>query len=144
MVARYQVTLTPEERVSLESLTKTGKHESRTVILARSLLLGDKSPDGFAWPTQKISEALGLSDRTIERAKKKFVEEGLDMALERKPLDTSCRDIKLDGVFEARLIALACSPPPEGRCRWTVRLLADKVVGSTILTRYRPCQFSGH
>jgi transposase len=75
-----------------------------------------------------VCEALGFGASTLERLKKRFVEEGLSSAIERKPLDTSQRNIKLDGAFEARLIALACGPAPEGRARWTVRLLAEKAV----------------
>jgi transposase len=128
MAVRYKVTLTPEEREQLVSLTKTGRRETRRILLGRALLLCDQSPEGLKWNTKDISEALGVSNRTVERAKKKFVENGLDQALERKPLDMSRRDIKFDGTFEARLIALACSEAPEGRARWTARLLAEKAV----------------
>jgi transposase len=75
-----------------------------------------------------MSTALGLSARTIERMKKRFVEDGLDAAIERKTMDTSSRDIKFDGEFAAKITALACSEAPEGRSRWTVRLLAEKAV----------------
>jgi hypothetical protein len=71
---------------------------------------------------------LGISTRTIERMKKRFVEEDLDAALESKPMDLGSREVKFDGAFEARIIALACSKPPEGRARRTVRLLSDKAV----------------
>jgi Fe2+ transport system protein B len=112
----------------LESLTKKGKHDSRTVILARVLLLCDTGSDGPAKDSSFISEALGVSVRTIERVKKKFVEDSLDAALNRKPCEQSTREIKFDGAFEARLVALACSNAPDGRSRWTVRLLAEKAV----------------
>jgi transposase len=128
MAIRYKVTLTPEEREQLVSMTKTGKRETRSVLLGRALLLCDQSPDSPNWPTKDISVALGISTRTVERMKKKFVELGLDQALERKPLDMTQRDIKFDGAFEARLIALACSEAPQGRARWTIRLLAEKAV----------------
>jgi hypothetical protein len=97
-------------------------------LLARALLLTDSSPDGPGWINKDIAEALGMVERTIERVKKRFVEDGLSVALERKALDTSTRDVKLDGNFEARIIALACTPAPEGRSRWTVRLLAEHAV----------------
>jgi len=71
---------------------------------------------------------LGVTSRAIEHLKKRFVEEGLESALERKPLEKPPREVTFDGAFEARLIALACSEAPEGRQRWTVRLLADKAV----------------
>jgi hypothetical protein len=79
-----------------------------------------------------------MSGRTIERLKKRFVEEGLDAALERKPIDLSCRDLKFDGAFEARLIGLACSEAPEGRNRWTVRLLAEKAVELNLVDTVSP------
>jgi transposase len=75
-----------------------------------------------------VAEALGITSRTIEHLKQRFVEEGLEAALERKPRDKPPRDVKFDGAFEARLIALACTDAPEGHTRWTVRLLADKAV----------------
>ena len=128
MPARYVVTLTSEEREELASLTRTRKSDSRTALFARALLLSEPEPNGPGWKITDICEALAMGPSTLERLKKRFLEGGLSSALERKPLDTSRRDIKLDGVFEARLIALACSPPPEGRSRWTVRLLADKCV----------------
>jgi transposase len=128
MTTRYIVTLTPEEREELTNLTKTRKTDSRAALFARALLLSEPPPEGPGWKNNHICEALGLGESTLERLKKRFVEEGLSRALERKPLDSSQRDIKLDGVFEARLIALACSPAPEGRSRWTVRLLAEKAV----------------
>jgi transposase len=75
-----------------------------------------------------VAEALGVSGRAIEKLKKRFVEEGLNAALERKPREKPPREVQFDGAFEARLIALACSPAPDGRARWTVRLLAGKAV----------------
>jgi transposase len=138
MAIRYKVTLMPEERELLESITKKGKHDSRMVLLSRALMLCDAPPEGPGWSTKDICEALGLSARTVERMKKRFVEEGLNQALERKPLDSNQRDIKFDGAFEARLIALACSEAPKGRSRWTVRLLAEKVVELEIADSVSP------
>ena len=77
---------------------------------------------------KEIASTVGVSSRTIEHLKKRFVEEGLESALERKVASKPPREIRFDGAFEARLLALACSEAPEGRCRWTVRLLADKAV----------------
>jgi hypothetical protein len=79
-----------------------------------------------------------MSGRTVERLKKRFVEEGLDQALERKSLDTTTREIKFDGAFEARITALATSEAPEGRTRWTVRLLAEKAVELNIVDSVSP------
>lgn len=128
MAPRYRVTLTPEEREMLTALTTKGVGERRSAFLARALLLSESEPEGPGWTNNCISSALGMSERTIERVKKRFFEDGLDVALERKPPDNSSRSIKLDGAFEARLVALAQTDPPDGRCRWTVRLLAEKAV----------------
>ena len=128
MSARYRVTLTEQERHELDALTRQGKLNARKFIHARALLLCDAGDGGPAWKVADTSEALGITSRTIEHIKKQFVEEGLEAALNRKPLEKPPREIQFDGAFEARLIALACSDAPDGRARWTVRLLADKVV----------------
>ncbi len=128
MSPRYRVTLTQEERKELESMTRRGKTHARRFIHARALLLCDAGADGPAWNVSDVATALGVTSRAIEHLKKRFVEEGLEAALERKPREKPPREVTFDGAFEARLIALACSDAPEGRQRWTVRLLADKAV----------------
>jgi hypothetical protein len=128
MSPRYRVTLTKEERNELEALTRRGKTHARRFIHARALLLCDAGTDGPAWNVADVATALGVTSRSIEHLKKRFVEDGIEAALERKPREKPPRDIVFDGAFEARLIALACSNAPEGRRRWTVRLLADKAV----------------
>lgn len=128
MIPRYKITLTSEEREELTELSSNGKRAARTVILARALLLLDAGDYGPAWTVCKVSEALGPTTRTLEKLKKRFVEEGFEAALERKKRQKPPREIKFGGDFEARLIALACSEPPAGRSRWTIRLLAEKVV----------------
>lgn len=128
MSPRYRVTLTEQERSELDALTKRGKVSARKFVHARVLLLCDAGDGGPAWKVADTAAALGISSRTIEHIKKQFVEEGLEAALDRKPLEKPPREIVFDGAFEARLIALACSDAPEGYARWTVRLLADKVV----------------
>ena len=128
MSPRYRVTLTEQERNELDALTKRGKISARKFVHARALLLCDAGAGGPAWKVADAAEVLGISCRTIEHIKKQFVEEGLEAALDRKPLEKPPREIEFDGAFEARLIALACSGAPDGRARWTVRLLADKVV----------------
>jgi len=128
MVARYRVTLTEEERHELEQLTRPGKTESRRYIHARALLLCDTGTGKPAWNVLDVAEALGITSRAIEKLKKRFVEEGLNAALERKPSEKPPREVQFDGAFEARLIALACSAAPDGHARWTVRLLADKAI----------------
>ena len=128
MPPRYRVTLTKQERKDLESLTRSGKTGAKKFIHARALLLCDAGSDGPAWTVANVAEALGVTSRTIEHLKKRFVEEGLGAAIERKIREKPPRDIIFDGAFEARLIALACSDAPEGYQRWTVRLLANKAV----------------
>jgi transposase len=128
MAPRYRVTLTDEERKNLEALTRNGKTGAKKFISARALLLCDAGPNGPGWTVAAVAEALGVTSRTIEHLKKRFVEEGLDAALTRKEREKLPRDVTFDGSFEARLIALACSEAPDGRGRWTVRLLADKAV----------------
>ena len=128
MPPRYRVTLTSEERSDLEAVTRGGKTKAKRFLCARALLLCDAGPDGPAWTVADTAEALGVTPRTIEHLKKRFVEEGLERALTRKQPEKPPREIVFGGEFEARLIALTCSDPPEGRDRWTVRLLAEKAV----------------
>jgi transposase len=128
MSPRYRVTLTKEERKELEAMTRRGKTHARRFIHARALLLCDAGADGPAWNVSNVAEALGVTSRSIEHLKKRFVEDGLEAALERKAREKPPREVIFDGTFEARLITLACSDAPEGRRRWTVRLLADKAV----------------
>lgn len=127
MVPRYKVTLTQEERDRLEALTRSGKTAASKFIHARALLLCDAGPQGDPWKVADVAQALGVTSRTIEHLKARFVEEGIEAALERKP-STKAPQITFDGAFDARLTALACSPAPAGRTRWTVRLLAEKIV----------------
>jgi transposase len=127
MAEKFVVTLTPEERLRLTQLTTTGKAPATTVLHARILLKADQASTTDGWTDERIAEALDTSLSTIARVRKKFVEQGLQVALyRRRPTGRQYR--KLDGMQEARLIALACSPPPEGRDRWTLQLLADKLV----------------
>lgn len=128
MATRYRITLTEEERKQLRDFTRSSTTNAPKFIHARALLLCDVGP--FAeesWKVADVATALGVSARAIEHLKQRFVEEGLDAALTRKPCSKS-RAITFDGGFDARLTTLACSPAPEGYARWTVRLLAEKVV----------------
>ncbi len=95
---------------------------------ARILLKADQSDDGPMWSDERISEALDVTVQTIERVRKQLVEEGFDAVLSRREYKQKISRKKIDGDVEARLVALSCSDPPEGRARWTLRLLADKVV----------------
>jgi transposase len=125
---RYKVTLTDEERQELQALMASGKAAARKLTHARILLKADASPGGPAWIDQRIVEALEVGVATVERVRQRFVEEGLEAALSRKPQPRPRRQPKLDGRAEARLIALACSAPPQGRKQWTLQLLADRLV----------------
>ena len=125
---RYFVTLTAEERRSLHELIAAGKGAAQKLTHARILLKADTAPSGPAWTDAAIAEAVEVSIATVERVRQRFVEQGLEAALVRKAQDRPSRQRKLDGRAEARLIALACSRPPEGRNEWTMQLLADKLV----------------
>lgn len=125
---RYKVTLDAEERQDLHDLIAAGQAAARKLTHARILLKADAAEGGPAWPDHQIADALEVSVATVERVRQRFVEEGLDAALDRKRRERPAREVKLDGRAEARLIALACSAPPEGRAVWTMRLLADKLV----------------
>ena len=129
MAPRYRVTLTVEERSELKALTRAAtKTTGKRFLYARALLLCDRGSEGPGWTVARVAEALGVSVRTVERLKRRFVEQGLEFALERKRRVRPPREVIFDGVFEARLVALACSQAPPGRKRWTLRLLAEKVV----------------
>ena len=125
---RYKVTLDADERQHLHDLIAAGKAAARKLAHARILLKADAAEGGPAWPDGRIADALEVSTATVERVRQRFVEQGLDAALDRKRRERPARVIKLDGRAEARLIALACSTPPEGRAVWTMQLLADKLV----------------
>jgi len=125
---RYIVTLTAEERQGLHDLIDAGKAAAKKLAHARILLKADAADGGPAWPDHRIADAIEVSTATIERVRQRFVEQGLDAALVRKPQARPSRLPTLDGRAEARLIALACSAPPEGRAVWTMQLLADKLV----------------
>lgn len=126
MNKKYIVRLTSEERSALETLISTGKAPARTLTHARILLKADGSADGPSWPDHIISEALDVSLPTVQRVRQTVVLDGFDAALHRKLPPTRPR--KLDGQQEAHLIALACSPPPHGHERWSVRLLTKRFV----------------
>ena len=124
MAKKYVVRLTQAERRRLLQMVSYGKGAARKLMHARVLLKADAG--GPEWPDVQIAEAFDIGVRTIESMRKRFVEEGLEVALNRKkhPL----RPRKLDGDMEARLVTLACSEAPDGRQRWTLRLLADRLV----------------
>jgi len=125
---KYLVTLTAEERTQLQQLLKGGKAATRKVTRARILL---KASEG--WQDQRIAEALNIGRATVERTRQRFVEENL-AALDERPRPGN--KPKLDAKAEARLIAEACSAAPDGRERWTLALLADRVVQLQLATSY--------
>ena len=130
---KYRVTLTGEERSNLQKLIQKGKTAGYRIRHAQIVLALDEIPANAHWSDAGIGEAYGASERTIGHMRKRFVEEGFEAALERKKRETPPSIIKIDGEAEARIIALTCSEPPEGRCRWTLRLLAGKMVELGIL-----------
>jgi len=125
---KYLVTLTPDEREQLTALIAAGKAAAKKLAHARVLLKADSADGGPAWTDETIAEAVEVSVATVERVRQRFVEQGLEAALTRKPQDKPSRERALDGRAEARLVALACSAPPDGRKRWTLKLLADRLV----------------
>jgi hypothetical protein len=128
MQRKYIVTLTKEERNELESIISKGKHKSQKYQNALVLLNCDEGEYQKEKHTNEvISSVLNISMRKIDRVKKRFVEEGLDVALDGKESER-IYEKKIDGDLEAHIIALSCSNPPEGHSQWSLRLLADKVV----------------
>lgn len=127
MKKKYIVTLTQEERRMLQAMLSRGKAAARKLMHARILLKADAACSGPAWKDEQIAEGLEVGRATVERVRKRFIEEGLEAALGRRKPRRQYRR-RLDGEAEAHLIALACQKPPEGRSRWTLRLLADRMV----------------
>jgi transposase len=124
-----------QQRHDLEKLAATGKHSAATITRARILLKADANADG--WTDDRIAEALDTSAGTVARLRKKFVQQGLEATVQRqRPTGRQYR--KLDGAQEARLVALACSAPPEGLARWTMKLLADKLVELEVVESINP------
>jgi transposase len=123
----YRVKLTPEERAHLQELLSKGKAAARTLTHARILLKADEGVAGPRLSDTAIAEALDVNRSTVERVRVRCVEEGFEAALRPRP-SRELHPRKLDGVQEAHLVTLACSPAPNGRARWSLRLLADKLV----------------
>ena len=124
---KYRVTLTPEERAGSEHLVSVGKAAARKLTHARVLLLADTAA-GDEHSDDEIVAALGVGICTIGRVRKRLVTEGLARALNPGPQPTRPGKIKIRGDVERKLVQLACSDPPQGRCRWTLHLLADELV----------------
>jgi transposase len=132
---KFIVRLSSEQRQELERLAATGKRSARTITHARILLKADAQGEG--WTDDRIAEALDTSPATVARVRKKFVHQGLPAAVQRRrPSGRQYR--KLDGAQEAQLAAVACSAPPEGQARWTMKLLADKLVELEVVEAVDP------
>jgi hypothetical protein len=125
---KYKVTLTADERRLLHDLIAAGKTAAKKLTHARILLKADAAPLGPGWIDDRIAEAVEVNVATVERVRQRFVEQGLEAALVRKKQARPSRERTLDGDGEARLIALACSQPPQGRSAWTLQLLADQLI----------------
>ena len=124
---KYIVRLNKTERQKLSALVKTGKAAGYKRQRAQILLKADIGPEGPALKDRDIAESIDVSDRTVERTRQRLVEQGLEKALEREVRQRS-KAPRLDGEQQAHLIALVCSEPPEGRNRWSLKLLANKMV----------------
>jgi transposase len=127
---KYRVFLNGKKRSNLNRLVRAGTHKARTITRARILILSDESPrgksEGMGKTDKEIMGVLGVSGRTVASTRQKYVEEGIEGALNEKPRPG--RPPKLTGRDEAKLAVIACSEPPEGRARWSVRLLTDKLI----------------
>jgi transposase len=134
-VKKYVVRLSDEEREQLETLIRKGKSPARRLLKARILLKADVSEAGEGWSDSRIIKALETSVSMVYRVRRQLVEEGFEAVLNRKQRATPAVARIFDGEKEAKLIALACSKPPKGRVRWTLRLLENKVVDLGIVDR---------
>ena len=134
---KYRVHLTGEEQGELKGLVSKGREAAYRQTHARILLLCDENQDGGAMRDQDIARALKVGSATVERVRRRCVEEGLERALGRKE-QVNRRPRKLDGEGEAQLTALACSQPPHGRAGWTLHLLADRLVEREIVDSVSP------
>jgi DNA-binding transcriptional ArsR family regulator len=127
MKKKYPVILSDTEREQLKSLIAAGTAPARKLTHARILLKANQGSEGPGWVDEQVADAVEVSQPTVSRVRKQYFEEGLEAALKRRPPNREYHR-KLDGEQEARLVALACSEPPEGQARWSLRLLADKMV----------------
>ena len=134
-VKKYVVKLVEAECEYLQTLISKGKSSAKRLLKARILLKADASEHGEGWSDGRIIEALDTNMSMVTRVRQQFVEEGLEAVLSRKQRESPARTPIFDGEKQARLTALACSTAPEGRARWTLRLLEDKVVELGIVER---------
>ncbi|TQE91708.1 MAG: helix-turn-helix domain-containing protein [Spiribacter salinus] len=127
-LVKYVVRLSADERSFLEGMIRTGRDAAYRLLKARILLKADASLENGGWDNARIATALDTSASTVLRTRRQFVEEGLEAALARKKRQTPPTPRIFDGEAEARLLQLACSEPPEGHARWSLRLLEKRVV----------------
>jgi hypothetical protein len=125
---KWVVRLEADEREQLERLVRTGKTAAYKMRHANVLLAVDESSAGPRLPDEQVARTLGIAVRSIESLRRRFVEEGLESALGRRKRESPSIERMFDGAREAKLIAMACGPKPKGRARWTMQLLADRVV----------------
>jgi transposase len=125
---KYRVTLSADERRRLEERLSRGKADVRKLKHAQVLLKVDESADGPGWTDDQVAAAVGVGTATIERLRRRFIEDGFEAALSHHTGPDRVYRTKLDGIQEAHLITLACSEPPDGRGRWTLKLLAERLV----------------
>jgi transposase len=135
-MTKYRVSLTPDERASLEQLVAAGKAAARKLTHARILLLADTG--GGEQTDEEIVAALGVGPATISRVRQRFVTQGFEAALNHRPQPPRPDKVKIRGDVEQQLIQLACSDPPQGRCRWTLCLLADQMVALGLVDSVSP------
>lgn len=138
MNKKYIVGLTQEERAVLTDMVGKGKAAAYKIKHAHILLKADASADESNWSDERIAEAFSCHVNTVVNVRRRFVEQGFEAALLRKKRECPPREQILDGEGEARLMQIACSQPPEGRAKWTLRLLADKAVELEIVERISP------
>ncbi len=126
-MVRFKVTLTENEREQLKAILSKGKHSSLQFRNACILLNSDEGPHGEKVSNEQIAQILHINAKTVERLKQRFVEEGFEACIDRKPYP-EVKETKVDGDFEAHLMAISCSKAPEGYARWSLRMLADKMI----------------
>ena len=134
----FVVRLTETERSELDGLVRKGKTSALTITRARILLKADQGENGEAQTDAQVAEALSIAAKTVFNVRRRWVEEGLEAALRRKKQDCPSRSRKLDGEAEAKLVATCCGPAPQGRARWTLRMLADKLVELEVVDSISP------
>ena len=134
----FVVRLSEAERLELDALVRKGKTSALTIARARILLKADQSKEGAAQTDAQVAEALSVAAKTVFNVRRRWVEEGLEAALRRKEQDCPSRPRKLDGVAEAKLVAACCGPAPQGRARWTLRMLAGKLVELEVVPSISP------